>query len=263
MTTATVEAGGVALAVEEDGTGAPVVLVHGTAADRTVWRETIDSLGGRVRAISYDRRAYGDSGAPEPYGGTTIGEQADDLAELIEALGAAPAVLCGHGLGATICLDVLTRHRALARAAVLIEPPLLWLSPIGTETMSDIRDAIETGARDGGAAGAVDAYLTQTSGSRVLELMGPERAAAARGAARAFAADFAATAGWSTARRELRALDVPVRLVAGRPGRVPSDVTRALAELLPDARVRELDTGHHPPLEDPHAVAAEILDLTV
>ena len=84
-----------ALAYDERGNGPAVVLVHGTATARSVWRETVEALGDGVRAIAYDRRAYGDSGAPEPYGGTTVGEQADDLAELIERLGAAPRSSAG------------------------------------------------------------------------------------------------------------------------------------------------------------------------
>ena len=91
MTPPTVEAGGVELAYEESGEGGCAVFVHGTATARSVWRETVEALGGATRTIAYDRRAYGDSGAPEPYGGTTVGEQADDLAELIEGLSAAPS----------------------------------------------------------------------------------------------------------------------------------------------------------------------------
>ncbi|MEA2431398.1 MAG: hypothetical protein QOI19_1871, partial [Thermoleophilaceae bacterium] len=44
MTPPTVEAGGVELAYEERGEGAAVVLVHGTATARTVWRETVEAL---------------------------------------------------------------------------------------------------------------------------------------------------------------------------------------------------------------------------
>src|SRR3954463_12491577 len=100
MAPVTVEAAGVELAVEESGSGPAVVFVHGTATARSVWRETIAALGGAVDAIPSARRAYGDSGAPEPYGGTTVGEQADDLARLIESLDAAPVLLVGHELGA-------------------------------------------------------------------------------------------------------------------------------------------------------------------
>ena len=48
------------------GSGQAVLLIHGTASTRAVWDETLASLGPDLRAIRYDRRGYGQSGAPEP-----------------------------------------------------------------------------------------------------------------------------------------------------------------------------------------------------
>jgi len=254
MTAATVEGAGVALAFEERGHGEPVVLVHGIATDRNVWRETVDALGDGVRSISYDRRAYGESGAPEPYGGTTVGEQADDLAALIRSLEVAPATLCGHGFGALICLDVMMRHPDLARGAVLIEPPMLWLSPAGSEAMSELREAVEKGAREAGGPGAVDAYLGDAEAA-----LGPERTGAARVAVRGFAADLGAVASWAAGRRELRGIEQPAILIAGmRSLPVIREVAQAIAGLLPHGELVELDTGHFAQLEQPAGVAESI-----
>jgi pimeloyl-ACP methyl ester carboxylesterase len=262
-----VEAGGVELAYEEHGEGRSVVFVHGTATARSVWQETIAALSGNgngprnaMRTIAYDRRAYGDSGAPEPYGGTTVGEQADDLAELIGAVdGAAPALLCGHELGALACLDVLARNRDLATGAVLIEPPMLWLVAAGTDAVSDLREAVASAAREGGAAGAVRAYLEQVGGPDATALLGPERTDAATAHPRAFAADLAAAASWSATRRELRALDAPIAIVTGtRSAPVRQEAARALAELLPTARLVHADAGFFAHVEAPHEVAAAI-----
>jgi 3-oxoadipate enol-lactonase len=249
---ATVEAAGVALALEDRGERTPVVLVHGIAADRSVWRETVEQLG--TRTIAYDRRAYGESGAPEPYGGTTVGEQADDLASLVRATGAAPAVLCGHGFGALVCLDVLLRFPESARGAVLIEPPMLWLSPDGSEAVSAVRARVEQAARDGGAAGAVDAYL-----GPALDVIGRERSDAARAAVRGFAADLGALASWAAGRRELRAIEQPATVVTGtRSEPILGEVARKLAELLPEGELLELEAGHFAQIERPAEVAAAI-----
>lgn len=259
MTQLAVEAGGVELAVDDRGAGQAVVLVHGTAAGRTIWRETVEALGDGVRTIAYDRRAYGDSGAPEPYGGTTVGEQADDLAALIRSLGAAPAVLCGHELGALACLDVLLRHRDVARAAVLLEPPMLWLVSTGPDAVSALRSAVEAGARGGGAAGAVDAYIEEVEGPDAPALLGHERVDAARQAARAFAADLGAAASWPAGRRELRAIAAPVTVVTGtRTAPVRHEAARRLAGLLPAGTLVELPTGHLSQVEAPADIAAAI-----
>ncbi len=262
MSPAKVEAGGVALAVDDRGDGPAVVLVHGTAADRSIWREMVDALGDGVRTVAYDRRAYGDSGAPEPYSGTTVGEQADDLAALLSATGAAPAVVVGHALGALIALDVVLRFRGLVRGAILIEPQMLWLSPRGPEVVGDLRDAIELGARDGGPAGAVDGYLEHVAGPDALSLYGPERVAAAHAATRAFVADLAAGPSWSATRRELRAIDAPVTLITGtRSSAVEHEVVSEMADLLPEARRLDADAGHLVHVEAPEAVAAEVRAL--
>jgi pimeloyl-ACP methyl ester carboxylesterase len=259
VSTATVEAGGVELAFDERGAGEPVVFVHGTATGRAVWRETIAVLGERVRTIAYDRRAYGDSGAPEPYGGTTVGEQADDLAELIDTLGAAPAVLCGHELGALACLDLLLRHGRLARAAVLIEPSMLWLSHGGTDAVSAMREVVRKAAIDRGAAGAVDAYLEAVDGHAALSLLGEDRLDAARATPRAFAADVGAAATWPAGRRELAEIHQHVTIVSGeRSAPVRREAARMLVRMLPNAELVEVPAGHFAHVEAPEQVAAAI-----
>ena len=256
MSVARVEAGGVELAVEETGSGPTVVFVHGTATDRRVWRETLAELGDGVRAIVYDRRAYGESGAPEPYGGTTVGEQADDLAELIRAVGAAPALLVGHELGALAALDLMLREPALARGAVLIEPSMLWLSPRGPDAISGLREVVEKAAYGSGADAAVAAFLEAVDGPRAVERLGPERAAVPP---RAFAADLAAAASWPAGRRELARIDLPVTVVSGSSSSpVRRESAAALARLLPDAELVEVGAGHLAHVEAPAEVAATI-----
>jgi pimeloyl-ACP methyl ester carboxylesterase len=233
-----------------------VVFVHGAASSRTVWDETIAALGKGVRAVTYDRRAYGDSGAPEPYSGTTVGEQSDDLITVLRSLGAAPAVLVGHALGAMIALDAVLRTPDLVRAAALIEPPVLWLSPGGPDAVGDLRIAIERAARDRGPGAAVEGYLEYVAGPDALELYGPVRADGARRDTRAFVADLAAGPSWAAGRRELRAVSVPVSLISGwRSSPVWQEATRALADMMPSAKLIELESGHLAMLEQPEAVA--------
>ena len=262
--TGTVESSGLELHYAEQGHGEAVLLVHGTAVGRELWREVSSALGEEVRSIAYDRRAYGDSGAPEPYAGTTVGEQTEDAAGLIEALDAAPAVACGHDLGALVALDLLRRHPGLVRAAVLIEPPLLALSATGPATVSALREAIEAGAREAedSSAGAVDAYLREMAGEQAFDELGADRLRAARSAGRAFAVDLGAPPTFAFGRRELRAIDAPVVVIAGsRSAPIRREVARALADLLGSATLHEPDAGHLVPLEAPEAVASAVAEV--
>jgi len=262
MTTAIVAAGGVELAVDDRGSGPAVVLVHGAASARSVWDEVLAALGDDVRIVSYDRRAYGASSAPEPYTGTTVGEQADDLAEVLQSLEVSGAVLIGHALGAMIALELAMRFPKLVSGAVLIEPPVLWLSPRGPEVVGDLRDAIERGARDEGPGGAVQSYLEHVGGAELLDSLGPVRLAAARDDARAFAADLVAGPTWTASRRELRSVSVPVRVLTGwRSPAVWREVSSELADLMPTAKLVEREAGHFAMLDQPDAVAEEALRL--
>src|SRR5437867_4345930 len=157
--TPVVEGVGVALAYEQRGEGPAVLLVHGMADDAAGWLTLAEQLAPAVRAIAYDRRGYGASGAPEPYERTTVEEQAEDAAALLRALDAAPAVVCGRDLGALVCLDLCKRHAGLVRAAALVDPPLFAFVPDATEQLAKQRQALEQALRDGGPEGAVDTYL--------------------------------------------------------------------------------------------------------
>ncbi len=189
------------LAYEDRGEGAAVVLVHGMAATRADW-PAVDA----PRVIAYDRRGYGDSGAPQPYTRTTVNEQAEDLAVLVEALDAAPALLVGADFGALVVLDVLLRHRSLAREAVFVDPPLHQFSPEATEALSAERLALEEALRFGGPREAVTKWVRARGGS------GARIERAVRDA-RSFFADYGGLASLPISRGDLRSLDLPVRVV--------------------------------------------------
>jgi len=121
------EGAGVELDYSLSGTGPSVLLVHGLGG--TAWPD----LPGRV--IAYSRRGYGASGAPEPYVGTTVEEQAEDAAALLNGLDAAPAVVVGDRLGALVALDLARRHRDLVRGVVAIDPPLFAFVPDVAEVL--------------------------------------------------------------------------------------------------------------------------------
>jgi pimeloyl-ACP methyl ester carboxylesterase len=222
-----VEGAGVALEVVERGSGPAVLLVHGIASDARALAPVAEALADQARVIAYDRRGYGSSGAPEPYHGTTVEEQAEDAAALLHALDAGPALVVGDGFGALVALDLAKRHRALVAGAVLSNPPLFMFVPEATEQLAAQRAELEEAVRSGGPEAGVEAWL----GGRVEG----ETLARAKAAHRAFFADYAGLASWPASRRELRALDVPAVVLTG-PWSPPHVVAaaEALAGLLPD-----------------------------
>jgi pimeloyl-ACP methyl ester carboxylesterase len=222
----TAEGAGVALAYEIDGSGTDVLLVHDIASDRLA----LPVVPG-ARSIRYDRRGYGESGAPEPYVGTTVMEQAEDAAALLASLEVSDAVVAGVGFGALIALDLAVRHTALVRAVVAADPPLYAFVPDANEELAEQRRVLQDSMATGGVDAAVEAWLAGRAD--------PDALARAKASHQGFFADYAGLASWPVTRGQLRSLSVPLTVVTSPS--TPWHVARAaeaIVALVPGAEHR-------------------------
>jgi pimeloyl-ACP methyl ester carboxylesterase len=124
---------GVRLYYEERGRGAPILCIHGGGSSALMWADAVEGLARLGRVISYDRRGCTRSERPEPYERTSVAEQADDAAALLDALAAAPAVVIGRSYGGAVAIDLALRYPDRVRALVLLEGDALGLSPAALE----------------------------------------------------------------------------------------------------------------------------------
>ena len=122
---------GIRLYYEEHGEGAPIACIHGGGSSALMWADAVEELVRLGRVIAYDRRGCTRSERPEPYERTTVAEQADDAAALLEALAAAPAVVIGRSYGGAVAIDLALRYPDQVRALVLLEGDALGLPPTG------------------------------------------------------------------------------------------------------------------------------------
>lgn len=120
MPTIQVDDGQMSLHYHDAGTGDPtVVLIHGFPFNSGQWRPQLESLAGRCRVIVPDLRGFGDSApSPVPY---TIIRLADDLDDLMAALGIGRAVICGLSMGGYVAFEMFRRHRERVAALVLAD----------------------------------------------------------------------------------------------------------------------------------------------
>jgi pimeloyl-ACP methyl ester carboxylesterase len=254
---ARIEARGVELAWESRGEGEPVLLLHETATGSAVWAPVIESLAPRARAVALDRRGWGESTAPQSYLRTTIEEQSEDAAVVIEA-GGGPAVACGAGIGAAIALDLVVRRPELVAGAVLIEPPLLGLVPVATEALSEDRRELERAVAEGGLDAVISLYLS--GGLRGLgagtERIPAELTADARGRPRSVLAEIGAVPAWSLPLARLGSAARPSAIVvSARTPPLLREAADALAARLARAELRELPGAGPAHLEAPAEVA--------
>src|SRR4051812_42353714 len=101
------------LAYIDRGEGLPVLLVHGFPLDHTMWDAQIDGLCEDFRVIVPDLRGFGQSplGDYESNVGISMEQYADDLAELLDALGIRePVVLVGFSMGGYIAWQFVRKY---------------------------------------------------------------------------------------------------------------------------------------------------------
>jgi pimeloyl-ACP methyl ester carboxylesterase len=122
--TGTVEVNGTTLYYEVRGTGPSFLFVPGAEGDAQEYARVAELLDDAFTILSYDRRGYSRSPRPTDFSGTTVEEQADDAAALLQALDMAPAGVWGNSSGAIIGLSLTLRHPEAVRKAMLHEPPL-------------------------------------------------------------------------------------------------------------------------------------------
>src|SRR5262245_50849331 len=103
------------LAFDIDGSGTPVVLVHGLTFDRRTWRPIIERLHGSVMTIAIDMPAHGDSGGAP----ASLDNVAGQIAQLLGSLGVQRPVVVGHSLAAGIAGMFASVHPT--RGIVLVD----------------------------------------------------------------------------------------------------------------------------------------------
>jgi non-heme chloroperoxidase len=120
--TGKVSANGLSFAYVEEGSGPPLILVHGSVSDYREWAGQMAPLARRYRVIAYSRRYHWPNPAPGADADASLERQVDDLAAIIKALDAPPAHIVGHSYGGAVALHLALRHPELVRTLVLAEP---------------------------------------------------------------------------------------------------------------------------------------------
>lgn len=223
------------------GSGPAVVVVHGSISTCLDWFDVAKHLASRFRCFLMDRRGRGRSevGA-EPY---SIEREYEDVCAVLGAAGPG-ASLVGHSFGAICALGASLK--APVRRLALYEPPLPVGGPVAGDYINDYRWAVEAKQYDE----ALSVGLLN-----VVRL--PSPVVNAMRSTPTWNAMLKVVPSWV---REMEAVDAlpaevdryaaircPVQLLVGtRSAEHPlQDTSRALAHVLPDARIASLDGQGH------------------
>jgi 3-oxoadipate enol-lactonase len=250
---AAVEIGGVRLYYEQQGVGAPVVLVHGLGAtSEAIWKHVAGELARDFAVLRYDLRGTG--GSDKPPGPYALRDFVNDLEELIGRLAPEGPALVGHSFGGSIALAFAAAHPGAVSAVVAVGGPT-WLTQQARDAMRQRAETVEaqgmaavaeTVATNGMAPSFREAHADEWRA--YVQLLGANDPQAYAATCRVIAdLDIAA---------ELPRIQAPVLLVAGdRDGVAPPAANREAAASIPNARFVEVeDCGHILPWEKPEAL---------
>jgi pimeloyl-ACP methyl ester carboxylesterase len=252
------------LHVEECGTGAPILLLHGHGASLGTFAPLAGRLAaGGHRVVAVDLRGFGRS-SPVPADFEFDG-LVDDVALVLEALDLDDVILVGHSMGGAVALGVAVSHARMTaervRGLVLLNstargPADRWLNRMIVRVQD--WQALERLGRHP-RHGVVLSRNNFGTGPRrrdveVARSIGLESPIEPR---RGFARRLLGT----DLSADLALVEVPVLALAGDSDRVVSArESIRLVDLLPDARLEVYPgAGHMLPLERVDAVADQIL----
>jgi pimeloyl-ACP methyl ester carboxylesterase len=231
---------GTRIAFERTGSGSPLVLVHGTSADRTRWTPVLPALESKFSVYAMDRRGRGLSEDAEAF---ALEREFEDVAAVVGSIDG-PVDLLGHSYGALCAMEAALLCPNVRRL-VLYEPPMQTDEPMYPVGMRDQLEAmIERGEREQALITFFREVVEMSDSDLEMMRAAPSwgaRVAAAHTVPREFDdADYALNA------ERFEGLLVPVLLLAGSES---PPMLRAATEMahaaLPKSRVAVMEGQAH------------------
>ncbi len=257
-----VEVDGLRLHYLEQGSGDPVLLLHGWPTSSFLWRNVIGAVAERNRVLALDLPGFGRSDKPldASYSFRFFTRTLDGF---LDAVGVDGTGLAVHDLGGPIGLYWASQHperlRKLALLNTLVYPQLswaAWLFVIACRTPGVRRLMVNPrGLRRAMRIGVADpSRLTEEVFRGVQEPFQTEadRRALIKAGSRLHPGGFREIGAWMPSVR------VPVRIVYGQRDRILPDVEKTMRRVADDVRSAEVtalpDCGHFLQEERPDEV---------
>jgi len=259
----TLPIGAVELQYADQGTGVPLLLVHGGVfADWFSPLATSVALEG-FRVIRVRRAGYGPVAPSEPI---SLRDHASHLAALLASLHMERVHVAGHSSGALISLQFATEYPALVQSLALIEPAPL--GPFQVPAFAELSQRFIGPAMAAFAAAdvptATEHFLCGVGGEHYREVLdrrlGPHALERVREEARYFfGEEVPACLQWQFGPDDAARVRQPVLIVEGAAGRqegpLSQQVTEAAVRLFPRAEVALIEAANHlVPLQEPEAL---------
>lgn len=246
------------LAFHDEGSGTPVVLIHGLGSSSLDWETQRRALSPFHRVISFDLRGHGESGRPPgPY---QMSMFARDVAALMRHLQLPPAHVVGISLGGMIAFQLALDHALLVRDLVIINSGPAVVPTGFKQHMAVAQRRVALNVLGLGVAGRlVEGKLFPRA--EQAPLREAFRARWQRNDRASYRATLEAIIGWSV-RERLGELCHRTLVISGDRDYTPIAVKQEYVNLLSDAELLVIpDSGHATPADQPDALNAALLSF--
>ena len=250
---------GTMLYYREAGEGRLALFVHGFPLDHSVWLDQLAGLGHVRRCVAVDLRGFGRS---DPITETSLSMEvmADDVAGLIDALGADQADIVGISMGGYVALALWELRPELVRSLTLMDTRA---SADSTETRLARQTLVDALLADG---------RTSVAGEMADSLLAPNPPAMIRARLRSmiegtrYETLVAALDGMRNRPDRtplLGSISVPSLVVGGDLDTLATSAEmRALADRIKGARTAIIPgAAHLPPMERPDRTNEALIEL--
>jgi 3-oxoadipate enol-lactonase len=235
---------GIDIAYTDQGSGTPLVLIHGYPLSRAMWDAQVQGLSSRARVIAIDLRGHGESQAPIWI--TTVDTYADDVCGLLDHLSIDKAVICGFSMGGYVAFAFLRKYPERVRGLILaVTRP----QPDAPEGKAARFQSALTAQKSGAGAIAeamIGRLLSQKSMDERPELVAKVRGIMESTPIQGIAGDLMAMAERPDSVEMLSSIRVPTLVVVGEmDGLTPPADAQLMAERIPGAKLEVIPGAAH------------------
>lgn len=261
----TVSLNGLTLHYVEQGSGTPLVCVHGFPLSHVMWREQLNGLSIACRVIAPDLQGFGLSElASSDDERLTMEQLADDLKTMLDVLGITePIVLCGLSMGGYVAWQFARKYRSRLKGLIQCDTRAVADTPEGAANRHRLAGMVLEKGAEVVSTAMIPNLFAAIATERQQAAISQMRDIIHMTSPRTIAAALRGMAVRPDVRAWLPECSVPTLLICGVDDKI-STVTemQEIATAMPQAKLVIVpEAGHMAPLENPSVVNAAIMEF--
>ena len=263
-----IEMNGLDYYYQVQGSGSPLLLLHGFACSSANWQDTLNSFTNRFQVVLIDLPGHGRTASPSGSERYTMENVSHDIITISKALHLSSVNLLGYSMGGRLALYIATRHPTFVRSLIIESA-----SPgLETTTQRNMRIESDNHLADQIEVTGVPSFVEQW---QQLPLFATQRGLSAKrqeslrqqrlnNSASGLANSLRSmgTGQQPSLWPELEMIHLPVLIMAGELDGKFVSIAQQMAAAMPQAELKIIgDSGHNVHLEKIHLFTSTVLDF--